>query len=175
LHHPDARGVAIARKAFGEGTERFAYQFFEVAADGMTVVGDPLVAKESKFVAEGTTNSQEESEKFVRRFCRINHQATKAADAFNAKLDSIKRLDADTARVAFLPCSMYCVTDPEMGKHALGVERRLFGKFQKWNSNNGVSYSCLATRQLVPSLYELKVSCFTVSHEKVANDSCFSR
>ena len=145
LQHPDARGVAIARKAFGEGTERFAYQFFEVSADGTTVLGDPLVAKESKFVSEATTNAVKETEKFVRRFCRINHQAAKAAAAFNAKLDSIKLLDADTARVAFLPCSVYCVSDPENGKLALGVERRLFGQFQKWNSNNGVSCSCLVT------------------------------
>lgn len=145
LQHPEARGVAIARKAFGEGTERFAYQFFEVAADGTTVLGDPLVAKESKFVSEATSNKVKETEKFVRRFCRINHQAAKAAAAFNAKLDSIKLLDADTARVAFLPCSVYCVSDPENGKLALGVERRLFGQFQKWNSNNGVSCSFLVT------------------------------
>ena len=122
LHHPDARGVAVSRKAFGEGTERFAYQFFEVAADGRTVVGEALVAKESKFVAETDSNYAEQSEKFVRRFCRINQQAQKAADVFNAKLDSIQRLDPDTPRVSFLPCSMYCVNDPEKGKHSLSVE-----------------------------------------------------
>jgi len=114
------------------------FSFLQVAADGKTVVGEPLVAKESKFV-EASANAGEQSQKFVRRFCRINHQAQKAADAFNAKLDSIQRLDPDTVRVSFLPCSMYCINDPEKGRHALGVERRLFGQFQKWNSNNGVS------------------------------------
>lgn len=139
FQHPDARGVAVAKKAFGEGTERFAKQFFEVAADGITVVGEPLVAKESKFVVESTLNLQELSEKFVRRFCRINHQAQKVADAFNAKLDSIPRLDPDTVRVSFLPCSVYRINDREKGVHVLGVENRLFGRFEKWNSNNGVS------------------------------------
>jgi len=137
FQHPDARGVAVATKAFGEGTERFAKQFFEVAADGITVVGEPLVAKESKFVVESTLNLQKLSEKFVRRFCRINHQAQKVADAFNAKLDSIPRLDPDTVRVSFLPCSVYRINDREKGVHVLGVENRLFGRFEKWNSNNG--------------------------------------
>lgn len=167
LQHPDARGVAIAKKAFGEGTERFAKQFFEVAADGITVVGEPLVAKESKFVAEATSNLQEQSEKFVRRFCRINHQAQKAAHAFNAKLDSIPRLDSDTVRVSFLPCSIYRINDPEKGVHALGVERRLFGRFEKWNSNNGVS-SILVSFPVIhfivcfcSSLFELLYVCLT--------------
>jgi hypothetical protein len=45
LQDPEARGVAIRKSPFAEGSERFAYQFFEVAADGATVVGQPLVAK----------------------------------------------------------------------------------------------------------------------------------
>lgn len=153
LQHPDARGIAVAKKAFGEGTERFAKQFFEVAADGRTVVGEPLVAKESKFVAEATSNTVEISENFVRRFCRINYQAQKAANAFNAKLDTIQRLDPDTVRVSFLPCSMYFVNDAQTGRHALGVERRLFGEFQKWNSNNGVRRDNVALCDSHPPLY----------------------
>ena len=144
LQHPEARGVAIAKKAFGEGTERFAFQFFEVAADGVSVVGEPLVAKESKYVHETTNNSSDEMKKFVRRFCRIHHQANKAAEAFNAKMDSIRTLDSDTARVWFLPCSVYYLKDPKKGDMVIGVEHRLFGNFQKWNSNNGVSRAVLA-------------------------------
>lgn len=124
----------------------------------MTVVGEPLVAKESKFVEE-SSNVEEQSEKFVRRFCRINYQAQRAADAFNAKLDSIQRLDPDTVRVSFLPCSMYIVNDPEKGRHAIGVERRLFGYFQKWNSNNGVS------------IYLACHYCILPFHVHVAHDS----
>lgn len=137
LQHLEAAGVAIAKRAFGEGTERFAYQFFEVAQDGVTVVGEPLVAKSSRFVMEHHDQEDQKS-KFLRRFCRIHHQAAKVADAFNAKLDSIKTLDEDTARVSFLPCSVYVLTDPNKGVLTAHVERRLFGAFQKWNNNNGV-------------------------------------
>ncbi len=46
LQHPDARFVAVSKGPFGEGAERFAYRFYEIAADGNTIVGRPLVAKE---------------------------------------------------------------------------------------------------------------------------------
>jgi hypothetical protein len=142
LHHPEARGVAVKKQPFGEGGERLAYQFFEIAEDGKTVVGDPLVAKVSRFVEErenNKTSDWEDHDKFARRFCTLQHRARKAAVAFNEKLDGIAFLDDDTARVAFLDCSVYYMSDPEKGEHSVIVERRLDGHFQKWNTNNGVS------------------------------------
>lgn len=109
-----------------------------MAEDGVTVVGEPLVAKDSKFVEE-SNHCTGDTDKFVKRFCRIQNQAAKAARSFNSKMDSIVTLDPDTARVSFLPCSVYYLNDKEKGKYAVVVEQRLFGKFQKWNSNNGVS------------------------------------
>jgi hypothetical protein len=52
LQSKDACGVAIKKVAFGEGGERLAFQFFEVASDGTTVVGEALVAKLSRFIED---------------------------------------------------------------------------------------------------------------------------
>lgn len=139
LQHPDAAGVAMKRQAFGEGQERFAFQFFEVAKDGCTVVGPPLVSKESRFIHESADGQEnwEARDKFAKRFCKVQMSARNAAIEFNKKLDSIKNLDPDTARVNFLNCSIYYLTHPEKGQFSVIVERKLNGTFQKWNNNNG--------------------------------------
>ncbi len=139
LQHPDAAGVAIKRQAFGEGQERFAFQFFEVASDGSSVVGKPLVAKESRFLheSEDGRDSWKARDKFVKRFCKIQMSAVGAAMEFNKKLDSIASLDPDTARVNFLNCSIYYLNHPTKGEFSVIVEDKLDGKFEKWNNNNG--------------------------------------
>jgi len=139
LHHPAAQGVAIRKLAFGEGAERLAYQFFEVAADGKTVVGEPLVAKDSRysFKQEDGADPVVPMNKFCRRFCRIQRQAAKTEKAFNAKLDTIPNLVSDTARVSFLPCSVYYLNHPTEGLKPYIVERKITEDFEKWNSNNG--------------------------------------
>jgi Alpha-kinase family len=139
LQHPDACGVALSKKAFGEGTERYAYRFFELAADGRTVVGDPLVAKVGRYVHDNTSEQQEY--KFLRRFCRINYQSAKVVTAFNVKLDSLRSIAHDTPRVSFLPCSVYELSDTSNTTIRVLVESYLLGTFQKWNNNNGVSHS----------------------------------
>ena len=79
----------------------------------------------------------------------------KAAEAFNRKLDGIRLLDPDSARVEVIPCSVYYLRgvatrrilddmefddeDGEEEEYAVIVEPRIFNKFEKWNSNNGVS------------------------------------
>jgi hypothetical protein len=98
----------------------------------MTVVGEPLVAKESRFVE----SNPEQSDRFVKRFCQIQRHTSQVASAFNYKLDSVVKLDPDTARVDFLPCSVYWLRSNDKVLKVI-VEPRLFGKFQKWNSNNG--------------------------------------
>jgi Alpha-kinase family len=137
LQHPNACGVALSKKAFGEGTERYAYRFFELAADGRTIVDDPLVAKIGRFVREDSSEQQEY--KFLRRFCRINYQSAKVALAFNAKLDTLRSIAHDTPRVSFLPCSVYEMSDPSNTLIRVLVGKHLLGTFQKWNNNNGVS------------------------------------
>mmetsp|Transcript_6213 Transcript_6213/g.10293 ORF Transcript_6213/g.10293 Transcript_6213/m.10293 type:complete len:220 (-) Transcript_6213:50-709(-) len=105
LQHAQAAGVAIAKKALGKGSERFAYQFFEIAQDGKTVVGEPLVAKASKFVE--SLQDTEDHKKFLRRFCQMHDQVSKVATIFNQKLDSVVKFDTKTARVSCLSCSVY--------------------------------------------------------------------
>ena len=39
--------VALNKKTFGEGAERFAFRFYEVGQDGKTVVGQPHVRKKA--------------------------------------------------------------------------------------------------------------------------------
>lgn len=141
LLHPDARGVAFKRLAFGEGQERFAHQFFEIGADGRTVVGIPLVAKESKFVDDiehqGGDVDWLARDEFVERFCRIQNKSQRIAEAFNHKLDSISTLDPSTPRVSFVDCYVYYLTDDSRGQYSVVVEPKLEGDFEKWNNNNG--------------------------------------
>ena len=132
-----SKGVAFKKMAFGEGQERLAHQFFEVEADGITVSGEPLVAKESRFISIGA--KWEEHDKFAQQFCKTQQTARKYAIEFNTKLDTIKNLDPDTPRVSFLDCSIYYLNEPNGEERAIVVERRLQNKFQKWNNNNGVS------------------------------------
>ena len=136
LQHTDAAGVAICKKAFGEGTERIVYQFFEVGSDYKTVVGNSLVAKESRFL-EDVEKDKISKEKYVRKFCGLQYKARMVANAFNEKLDNLKILDKNTARVSFLDCSVYSLQDKKIGEKLLLVERKLDQKFQKWNNNNG--------------------------------------
>jgi len=152
LQNEDAHGVAIKKVAFGEGGERLAFQFFELASDGETVVGDPLVAKLSRFIEEGEMDFPDiEAEadengarskwsardRFVKKFCERQNAALAVAIEFNKKLDLIKKLDPDTPRVSFLDCSVYYVQKDGDAESALLVERKLDGKFTKWNGNNG--------------------------------------
>jgi len=158
LQNENAHGVAIKKVAFGEGGERLAFQFFELASDGETVVGDPLVAKLSRFIEEGEMDFPDiEAEadengaqskwsvrdRFVKKFCERQNAALAVAIEFNKKLDLIRKLDPDTPRVLFLDCSVYYVQKDGNAESALLVERKLDGKFTKWNGNNGVSDATL--------------------------------
>jgi uncharacterized protein YegL len=143
LIHKEARGVAINRKAFGEGSERLAFQFFEISEDGSSVVGEPLVAKKSRFIdddeildGEDDDGLWKDKDKFAKRFCKIQTKARHCAEAFNRKLDSFPSLDPDTVRVSFIDCYVYYLNDQKCGDSALVVEPKLDGHFEKWNNNN---------------------------------------
>ncbi|GKZ00218.1 hypothetical protein MPSEU_000974700 [Mayamaea pseudoterrestris] len=139
LQHPDAEYIAFSKCPFGEGAERFAYRFYELAADGTTILGKPLVAKESRLILEDAGRNEEWSRKnFVRTFCRTQQLARRLADRFNDKLDLTHRVDERTPRIAFLDCSVYRLDDKTMGMQSVLVEDRLDeSKWHKWNANNG--------------------------------------
>eukprot|EP00957_Ditylum_brightwellii_P055515 4207088-Ditylum_brightwellii.AAC.1 len=59
------KNVAMNRASFGEGAGRYAFCFFELGQNGSTVVGLPLVVKESCLVLDGGKSRQEN---FVRSF-----------------------------------------------------------------------------------------------------------
>jgi hypothetical protein len=127
--------VALNKKSFGEGAERFAFRFYEVGQDGKAVVGQPHVAKESRLVLEG---GEEVRMQFVRTFCRTQQLARRIASEFNKKLDSLFRVDKSTPRVSFLDCSVYELYDKKMGWQSVLVEEKIDHEaWHKWNMNNG--------------------------------------
>jgi Alpha-kinase family len=139
LQHPNAKYVAFAKGPFGEGAERFAYRFFEVAADGKTILGIPLVAKESRMVLEEMGVADEKARKeFVRTFCTTQQLARGMAEKFNKKLLSNPRIHKNTPQISFLDCSIYELDDDTLGRLSVLVEKKLdHTKWFKWNSNNG--------------------------------------
>jgi hypothetical protein len=140
LQHSDAKYVAFAMGPFGEGAERFAFRFFEVAADGKTILGLPLVAKESRIVLEEIGIADEVARKeFVRTFCTSQQLARRVAMKFNERLKSNPRIHALTPQVSFLDCSIYELDDDSLGRLSVLVENKLdHNLWYKWNSNNGL-------------------------------------
>jgi Alpha-kinase family len=140
LQNKDAAYVAVCKKPFGEGGERFAYRFFEVGADGETIVGKPLVAKESKFVLEYEDRNDRSTarSRFVKEFCKGQQLALRLSEEFNQLLDELPRVDGKTPRVTFLNCSVYDIENVDGKMDCVLVEERLDeSKWHKWNSNNG--------------------------------------
>jgi Mg-chelatase subunit ChlD len=139
LQHANAKYVAFAKGPFGEGAERFAYRFFEVAGDGKTILGIPLVAKESRMVLEEMGVADEKARKeFVRTFCTTQQLARGVAEKFNKKLMSNPRIHKNTPQISFLDCSIYELDDDTLGTLSVLVEKKLdHTKWFKWNSNNG--------------------------------------
>jgi hypothetical protein len=69
--HPNAKFVAIAKIPFAKGTERVAFECFEVAWDRQTILGPPMVVKESQMLHNGNGNSIDDArQNFVRKFCK---------------------------------------------------------------------------------------------------------
>ena len=138
LQHQNAECVALARGPFGEGAERFAYRFYELLGDRQTIIGKPLVAKESRYIMEGCIDDERARTKFVNTFCRTQKLAGRIAREFNSKLDSLRRVDDETPRVEFLDCSVYKLDDRNIGNLRVLVEEKIDQiKWTKWNANNG--------------------------------------
>jgi len=137
LQHCGAKFVAMHKEAFGEGAERFAYRFFELARDGRTIVGAPLVAKESRLILEEGMG-ENSRKKFAMQFCEAQQIARSLAAKFNKKMSTRRRIDRATPQVTFLDCSVYQLNDNNLGILSVLVEERLdYHKWHKWNMNNG--------------------------------------
>ena len=143
LQHPNARFVAISKGAFGEGAERFAYRFYELADDGRTIVGVPMVAKESRMVSDAvhtaTTSKKDARKKFEDTFIMTQQIASRLAKRFNEHIQTNPRIHKNTPQISFLDCSVYELNDSVIGKYSVLVENRLDqNQWYKWNSNNGL-------------------------------------
>lgn len=131
MQNPGPMCLALKKAAFGEGAEPFAYRSFEVGADGECVLGQALVAKESRLVLDG-------GHQFVKTFCQTQQLTQQITVEFNTKLDKLRRVDMATPRVIFLDCSVYELEDMNMGKQKVFVEEKLdHNKWHKWTANNG--------------------------------------
>lgn len=138
LQHQMASCVAFSKGPFGEGAERFAYRFFELKDDMRTIVGPPLVAKESRLVLETDTSDERQRWEFVKKFCHTQQLARRLADEFNTTLRNTRRAHRSTPKIAFLDCSVYKLHDHNLGKLSVLVEEKLDDdRWHKWNTNNG--------------------------------------
>jgi len=139
LQQSDAQYVAMCKEAFGEGAERIVFRFFELGEDGRTIVGPPLVAKESRLILDDDGVGDEKARnEFVRTFCSTQQLARRIAEEFNEKLAVTRRVDRATPRITFLDCSVYQLKDDDLGELSVLVEEKLdHDKWFKWNANNG--------------------------------------
>ena len=120
LQQPGTQYVALAKEPFGEGAERFAFRFFEVASDSKTILGQPMVAKSSRFYTNDC---------FVQTFCSTQQLSRRLAREFNEKLNETYRVDTKTPRISFLDCSIYEI-DVGDGPMSVLVEEKL--DHMKW-------------------------------------------
>uniref|UniRef100_A0A6U5L0N5 Alpha-type protein kinase domain-containing protein n=2 Tax=Corethron hystrix TaxID=216773 RepID=A0A6U5L0N5_9STRA len=102
---PTAGGVAFKRAAFGENSRGYVHRCFEVAADGRTVVGSSLVAKEDRFVPQSV--GQQGVVDYALMHCIEQTEAEGLARIFNRHLDGMTFLDPTVARISFVECSVY--------------------------------------------------------------------
>ncbi len=134
----DGSGVAISTHMLGEGAERMVFRLVEIGKDAQgkwVPCSSPMVAKESKYVEDLTTDE------FHSIFCKTQRQAAKLARKFNDQV--IKKCKQHHLQVpavlTFLDCNVLQVPlHEEDGYRMFLVEKRLDpSKYTKWNSNNG--------------------------------------
>lgn len=126
---------------FGKGSERLAYRFSEVMFDKKTNIakktGKTMVAKTSIHIEKET------KEDFHEDFCRVQSVSQDLAEKFNdavRKAPSLAAADKATRppELQFMLCHVYSYTNNVTKEEkALLVEKKLPGKFTKYNSNNG--------------------------------------
>ncbi len=126
---------------FGKGSERLAFRFSEVVVDQKTKVakktGKTMVAKTSIHIEKET------KEDFHKDFCRVQNVSQDLAEKFNhavRKAPSLVAVDEASRppELQFMLCHVYSYTNNVTKEEkALLVEKKLPGKFTKYNSNNG--------------------------------------
>ena len=134
----DAQGVALKANFFGEGAERLVREFREIGLDG-SFVGPPLVAKESRFLADVANVERKQLMHYHKAFCDTQVRAARLADVFNEKLRQLPGFDPkSTPTISFLDCTVYFVDDANLGTIGCLVEKQLDpAKYKKWNDNQG--------------------------------------
>lgn len=155
--------IAISKKPFGEGAERFVYRFFEIGADGKTVVGEALVAKETRHVLSSSPESDSHRQgQFVRTFCAAQQISLALAEKFNNVLNrATPKIHPGTPRVSFLDCSVYEIESPDGSTtRTVLVEPKVDHRhWFKWNANNGyvATMTSAATQPGQPSVSRLRL------------------
>jgi Alpha-kinase family len=136
MQHSDAKFVAISKVPFAEGTERVAFECFEVAWDRRTILGPFMVVKECKILHRGVGSSDgDASQQCARIFCKTQNLAQRIATKFNAQLRSNPLIHGKTPQVSFLDCAIYELRDKDVGAHSVVVEEKLdHRKWHNWNT-----------------------------------------
>ena len=137
LVHEQATGFAVRKSYFGKGAERIVYMMTEIDKEGYPV-GDPLVAKESKF-----KHRSRDATDFHKTFIRTQMKAENMAEKFNARLDRLQ-LSREIPRVEFLRCSVYVHSKSGAGPDDSSLAHSFLSEpciddraYCKWNDNAG--------------------------------------
>jgi hypothetical protein len=135
--HPEAVGICVAKKYFGEGAERIVYEMSEIDSKG-NFVGIPMVAKESLYKQK--KQDLWNLRAWQKTFVKTQMKASKWAVKFNDRLNNLG-VSSMIPRIKFLECSVYLgQTNDKNGQkeYAYLSEKRLDpNNYTKWNNNNG--------------------------------------
>eukprot|EP00282_Hemiselmis_andersenii_P035154 CAMPEP_0169443004 /NCGR_PEP_ID=MMETSP1042-20121227/9126_1 /TAXON_ID=464988 /ORGANISM="Hemiselmis andersenii, Strain CCMP1180" /LENGTH=724 /DNA_ID=CAMNT_0009554207 /DNA_START=221 /DNA_END=2396 /DNA_ORIENTATION=+ len=146
LQDKRCNGLVVRKSILGEGAERMVYGMYEAcftydekdasaAPSRIEMIGEPMVAKESRFVED---NSKETLE-FHKVFAKTQATAQRIAEAFNAKV--AKRApqgNKSIPRLEFLTCTTYLVEENDGSMREVLAEKRLDVKrYKKFNNNGG--------------------------------------
>lgn len=139
LQNPCARYVAMCKRPFGEGAERFTFRFYELASDRRTILGSPLVSKETRYVLSGESKNEHQTRgRYINTFCKTQQLVGRLGKEFNEKLSSLSCVDPATPRISVLACSIYKLPDKACGIKKVLVEPMVKAdEWRKWNGNNG--------------------------------------
>ena len=135
-------GVALSRCELGRGAERVVYELrhFEQQQPGrpdglIRPLEERLVAKESVYAEDDVLCRD-----FHQIFCKTQLQASHFARSFNSKVRLLfsQRKWALPATISFLSCYVYELQGRAPDDYwNLLVEKKLEGKWTKWNTNAG--------------------------------------
>lgn len=132
--------LAINKGACGIGAERIAKRcYLATSMSEKSFELQAMVAKESKYVER-----QEDNVEFHKTFCETQDLAGYLAYEFNARLVGLPWYSKEeTPNIAFLPCAILVLDDPDWPERGVLVEKKLnvekYG-WRKYNDNAGVRH-----------------------------------